>query len=130
MIIAGIVPLLSTPIKFQPSDPPLFVYPIVFVLGFLFTLVFFKCTSMNVKLTPGKINTWSFSIFRNPLPFYHLCAIVSIIEGVMGAVRAILNMTKINPESLFALSLGPAVYLSVYIANKRFIHEVPKLKKV
>jgi hypothetical protein len=63
-----------------------------------------------------------FSIFGNPLPFYHLCGIAGTVEGFLGSIKAILNSAKIDSITLFSFAVGIAVYLSVMIANKKFIN--------
>jgi hypothetical protein len=76
------------------------------------------------NLTPGKFSTFSFSIFGNPLPFYHLCGIAGIVEGFGGSIKAIINSTRVDSITLFSFTVGIAVYLSVMIANKKFLHEI------
>jgi hypothetical protein len=118
------------PVKHFENEPPLFIYPIAAVLIFAFSLAFFKGVSTHKKLTPGKLNSFSYHIFYDPLPIYHFFTIFCIMVSSAGILRAIINEDIFSPYSLIYLAVGVGLYPSVYIATNKFIKEQPKLKKV
>ena len=111
------------PEPFDGELPPFFIYPVIILLTFLFSLGFFRAVSTNSKLTAGKLNTFSHRIFYDPLPFYHFVSLAGLTIGISAIFRAILLSTNIDPNSLVALSVGIGVYPSVLIANNKFIAE-------
>jgi len=112
------------------EQPPLFIYPIITLASFIFALAFFKGASTHKKLTIGAIQSPLKDIFHDPLPFHHLSAIALFCSGIIGVVKYQFSGLAINPISLFELAIGIGSYLSVLIANKYFIKEPKKLKKV
>jgi len=104
------------------ENPPLFIYPIVSLLIFIGTSMFFKGTSTNKKLTIGAMTSPIKKVFDDPLPFYHLAALAALLFGIFGFTKNVLNGNTINdPLQFFSLATGFGIYLSVLIANKYYI---------
>jgi hypothetical protein len=112
------------------EKPPVFIFPIVAFSSFIFGTVFLKGASMNMKMTIGNMQAPLKSIFSDPLPYYHFVAIASFISGFIGLLKDLLFSSPINPISLFEISFSFGLYFSVIVANKNFIKEPHKLKKL
>jgi hypothetical protein len=125
----AIFTFVNTPERFE-DEPPLFIYPIVAILMFLISLGFFKGVSTQRKLTAGKMSSFSKSPFYDPLPYYHFFGLAAFIMGLCGVIRDLISNMAIGPLPLFCLTVAAAFYLSVIIANAKFIKEPRKLKKV
>ena len=115
--------LLNSPENIGSETPPLFIYPIVMLFVFVFTFLFFKGILKNKNITPGNFGTFSFKIFQDPLPFYHLCAYSAIAKGGFGLLNSIIRSEKMDPVSLFALSAGLPFLINVILANKKIKKE-------
>lgn len=103
--------------------PPFFIYPIVSLFTFIFSIAFFKGSSIHNKLSKGNFKNSPLKIVSDPLPFHHLGALLLIISGTSNAIQALLTDKMMDPFSCFSLFIGFPLLLSVYIANRKFIKE-------
>lgn len=120
LIIAVATTLMQQPETFQEA-PPLFIYPIVSLFTFIFSIAFFKGSSVHNKLSKGNLKNNPLKIISDPLPFHHLGALLLIVSGSSEAVRALITNNVMDPFSYFSLFIGFPLLLSVYIANREFI---------
>jgi hypothetical protein len=123
LVAIAIFTIASRPEQFASEPPPFFIYPVITIFTFLFSLGYFKGASTSAKLTAGRIDTFAHSILHDPLPYFHFIALACLVLGMSGICRAIILKTNIDPSSLFELSFGIGVYPSVLIANRKFIKE-------
>ncbi|MFH2061037.1 MAG: hypothetical protein ABIJ59_19380 [Pseudomonadota bacterium] len=120
LIIAVVTTLMQQPETLQEA-PPLFIYPIVSLFTFVFSIAFFKGSSVHNKLSKGNFKNNPLKIISDPLPFHHLGALLLIASGSSETIRAIITDNMIDPFSYFSLFIGFPLLLSVYIANRKFI---------
>lgn len=106
--------------------PPIFIYPIVSVFTFIFSIAFFYGSSMHNKLSKGNFKNNPFKIMSDPLPFHHLSALLLIVSGTSDVIKTLIEDHMIGPYSYFSLFIGCPLLLSVYIANERFIAKKDK----
>ncbi len=118
IVVAGVT-LVQKPDIYQ-ENPPMFIYPIVSLFTFIFSIGFFKGSSNN-KLSKGTLKNNPLKFFSDPLPFHHLGAISLIISGGIDMIRCMVIDKPVDPFSWFSLSIGFPLLLSVYIANKKFL---------
>lgn len=123
-IIYLIVPMCTTLIK-EPNiyqePPPIFIYPIISLFTFIFSIGFFKGSSINNDLSKGNLKNNPFHIFSDPLPFHHLVALSLIISGGTDIIRGLVMGKQVDLFSWFSIWIGFPLLLSVYIANKKFL---------
>lgn len=119
IIVAGIS-LIQKPGVYKDT-PPLFIYFLVAISVFVFSLGFFKGASIRGTLSKGNFQNNPLKVFYDPLPFYHLAAYSAIISGVCGVIHAWIEGTGIDSVSYFYIFIGFPVLFSVYIANRKFI---------
>jgi hypothetical protein len=72
------------------ETPPLFIYPIITVLLFVFSIAFFMLLAKNNKLTPAKFSNFSFNFFYDPLPFWHFCYLYFLIISTIKIFKNII----------------------------------------
>lgn len=120
LIIVVFISLIEEP-RIYENVPPFFIYPIVSFFTFLFSIAFFKGSSMHGNLSKGNFKNSPLKIKSDPLPFYHLVGIVAVLSGGCGIIKAMLFNEIADPVAYFYLFTGMPILLSVYIANKKFI---------
>lgn len=121
LIVAVTMTLMQHPETSQETLP-LFIYPIVSLFTFIFSLAFFKGSSMHNKLSKGNLKNNPLKFISDPLPFHHLGALLLIISGTSDAIKSIVTDKMMEPFSCFSLFIGFPLLVSVYIANRRFIN--------
>lgn len=120
LILLSIYTILKTPSSAEHGIP-LFVYPIILIGAFLFSLIYFKAVSLGTTLTPGKFRTFSAHVFYDPLPFFHFVAMVGLIQGICKILSGVVLDNAITSYAYISFSVGVGLYASVLIANNKFL---------
>nr|WP_320194131.1 hypothetical protein [uncultured Desulfobacter sp.] len=121
LILCATITLIQDVHKFE-SYPPFFIYPIVSIGVFGFSIFFFRGVSMVHELSKGSFEKNPMNIISDPLPFYHIISLSSVVSGVLGTVKALI-IKQTDPISFFYIAVGLPIFLSVYIANWKFTRQ-------
>ena len=97
------------------------IYIVAMAVCFDFAIFFFKSASQKNNITPGKLDTFSPNIIRDPLPFYYFIALIALVQGGSGIFHGLFYNVSIDSFSFISLSVGIGFFFSVIIANNRFI---------